>query len=59
MKRFPFLSFVAIAAFMCISALLKAQDAKPAKLLLYTRSEGFVHEPARMGDDGNSHQAGH
>ena len=54
MKRFFSLSFVIVAALLCINTLLNAQNVKPAKLLLYTRSEGFVHEPARMGDSGNS-----
>ena len=42
------LFFAVLPAFLGLCTLLNAQDVKPAKILVYTHSEGFEHEPAKM-----------
>jgi type 1 glutamine amidotransferase len=57
MKRSHVLSFVAAAVFLGLctflsNTLLNAQEIKPAKVLVFTRSQGFEHSPAKLLDDG-------
>ena len=54
MKQLHVLSFAACAAFFGLCTLLNAQEAKPAKVLHFTRSQGFEHEPAKLLDDGTT-----
>jgi type 1 glutamine amidotransferase len=58
MKRRYVLSLAVIAAFLGLCTLLNtqavAQEVKPAKVLLFTRSQGFEHEPAKRLDDGTT-----
>jgi type 1 glutamine amidotransferase len=46
MKRVHVLSLAVCAAFFGLCAFLNAQEVKPAKVLLFTRSPGFPHGPA-------------
>ena len=54
MKRLYVLSLAVFAAFLGFCALLNAQEAKPAKVLHFTRSQGFEHGPAKLLDDGTT-----
>jgi len=54
MKRRYFLSLAVIAACFGLCTLLNAQEVKPAKILIFTRSQGFEHEPAKLLDDGTT-----
>ena len=45
---------LAVAAFLGGSTLLNAQEVKSAKILVFTRSQGFEHEPAKLLDDGTT-----
>ena len=57
MKLRYILSFALVAAFLGLCTLTNVQTAtaeelKPAKILIFTRSQGFEHEPARWVDNG-------
>ena len=57
MKRRYVLSLAACAVFFGnfgSSTLLNAQEVKPAKVLIFTRSQGFEHEPAKLLEDGTT-----
>ena len=54
MKRRCFLSLAVVAACLGFCTLLNAQEVKPAKILVFTRSQGFEHEPAKLLDDGTT-----
>ena len=55
MKRRYFLSIALVAVtFLGLSTLVNAQEVKPAKILVFTRSQGFEHEPAKLLDDGTT-----
>ena len=55
MNRRYFLSFALVAAsFLGLCALVNAQEVKPAKILVFTRSQGFEHEPAQLLADGTT-----
>ena len=51
MKRRYVLSLVTIAACVGLCTFLKAQEVQPAKVLYFTRSQGFEHGPAKLLDD--------
>ena len=56
MKRRYFFSLALVAtAFLGLCTLLNAQDVKPAKILVFTRSQGFEHEPAKLLGDGTTY----
>ena len=48
MKRRVFLSCVTMVAFLGLCSFLNAQDVKPAKILLFSRSPGFQHGPVNV-----------
>ena len=57
MKQCFVLSLAVIAAFLGLCTLVNvqtvhAEEVKPAKILLFTRSQGHEHEPARWVDNG-------
>ena len=55
MKQHYILSLTLVtAAFMGLCPLLNAQEVKPAKILHFTRSQGFEHEPAKLLEDGTT-----
>ena len=54
MKRPYFLSLALIATALGLCTFLNAQEGKPAKILVFTRSQGFEHEPAKLLDDGTT-----
>jgi len=54
MKRHYFLSLALVAAFLGLGALLNAQEVKPAKVLHFTRSQGYEHDPAKLLPDGTT-----
>jgi len=58
MKRRYVLFLTAIAAFLGLWTFLNtsvvAQEAKKVKVLHFTRSQGFEHEPAKLLDDGTT-----
>lgn len=54
MKRRYVLSLAVVAAFFGLCTLLNAQEIKPAKILHFTRSQGFEHDPAKLLDDGTT-----
>ena len=54
MKLRYVLSIVAIAACVSLCTFLNAQEVKPAKVLHFTRSQGFEHGPAKLLDDGTT-----
>ena len=54
MKRRYVLSLAVVAACFGLCTLLNAQEVKPAKILIFTRSQGFEHEPAKLLDDGTT-----
>ena len=54
MKRCYRLSLAVMAVLLGFCALLNAQEVKPAKILLFTRSQGFEHEPAKLLNDGTT-----
>jgi len=54
MKRRCVLSLAVVAACFGLCTLLNAQEVKPAKILVFTRSQGFEHEPAKLLDDGTT-----
>ena len=53
MRHYAFFPLV-IAFFLGLCTLLNAQDVKPAKILVFTRSQSFEHEPAKLLDDGTT-----
>ena len=61
MKRY-ILSLAACVVFLSafqsalpgLCTLLNAQEVKPAKVLHFTRSQGFEHDPAKLRDDGTT-----
>jgi type 1 glutamine amidotransferase len=54
MKRRYVLSLAVCAAVFGLCTLLNAQEVKPAKILVFTRSQGFEHEPAKLLEDGTT-----
>jgi len=55
MKQHYILSLALVAtAFLGLCSLLNAQEVKPAKILVFTRSQGYEHEPAKLLDDGTT-----
>ncbi|MCL2004637.1 MAG: ThuA domain-containing protein [Planctomycetaceae bacterium] len=59
MKRHHILSLAVLSAFFGLCTLLyvqelNAQEAKPAKVLHFTRSQGFEHDPAKRLEDGTT-----
>ena len=54
MRRLHVLSLAACAAFFGLCTFLNAQDAKPAKVLHFTRSQTFEHDPAKLLNDGTT-----
>ena len=54
MKRRCFLFLAVVTACLGLGTLLNAQEVKPAKILIFTRSQGFEHEPAKLLDDGTT-----
>jgi hypothetical protein len=54
MKRRYFLPLAVMAAFLGLCTLLNAQEAKKAKVLHFTRSQGFEHDPAKLLPDGTT-----
>ena len=55
MKRRYIFSIVALAFCVGLCTFLNAQEVKPAKVLHFTRSQGFEHGPAKLLDDGTTH----
>ena len=59
MKSRYLLSCAAVTVFLGLCTIfngdfLNAQEVKPAKILIFTRSQGFQHEPAKLLDDGTT-----
>jgi type 1 glutamine amidotransferase len=54
MKQRYFLPLAVLAAFLGLCTLLNAQEAKKAKVLHFTRSQGFEHDPAKLRPDGTT-----
>ena len=54
MKRRYVLSLALVAALLGLCSLLNAQEVKPAKVLHFTRSQGYEHDPAKLSDDGTT-----
>ena len=55
MKRHYVLSLSLVAAaFVGLCTLVNAQEVQPAKILIFTRSQGFEHEPAKLLEDGTT-----
>jgi len=54
MKQRSGLFLAIIVAFLGLCTLLNAQEAKKAKILHFTRSQGFEHAPAKRLDDGTT-----
>ena len=54
MKRRYILSLAACVVFLGFCTFLNAQEVKPAKVLNFTRSQGYEHEPAKLLDDGTT-----
>lgn len=54
MKRHYVLSIVTLAACLGFCAFLSAQETKPAKVLYFTRSQSFEHDPAKLLGDGTT-----
>ena len=54
MKQRFFLSLIAFAALLGLCSFMNAQEVKQAKILIFTRSQGFEHEPAKLLDDGTT-----
>ena len=54
MKRRYVLSLAVVAACFGLCTLLNAQEVQPAKILVFTRSQSFEHEPAKLLDDGTT-----
>ena len=59
MKLRYVLSFALVASFIGLCALLntqtlKAEEVEPARILVFTRSQGFQHQPAERLDDGTT-----
>jgi len=55
MKRHFILSLaLAVAVSLGLCTFLNAQEVRPAKVLHFTRSQGFEHDPARRLDDGTT-----
>ena len=54
MKQCFSLSLIVLAAFLGFAAFLNAQEVKQAKILIFTRSQGYEHEPAKLLDDGTT-----
>jgi len=54
MKRRCVLSIIAIAVCIGFCTFLNAQEVKPAKVLHFTRSQGFEHGPAKLSEDGTT-----
>ena len=54
MKQRYVLSLTVIITFLGLCSFLNAQEAKKAKILHFTRSQGFEHGPAKLLDDGTT-----
>ena len=54
MKRRYALSLAVVTVFLGLCTLLNAQETKKAKVLHFTRSQGFEHSPAKLLDDGTT-----
>ena len=54
MKRRYVLSLAVAATFLCLGTLVNAQEAKSAKVLHFTRSQTFEHDPAKLSNDGTT-----
>jgi len=55
MKRHFVLSLaLAVVASLGLCTLLNAQELRPARVLHFTRSQGFEHDPARLLEDGTT-----
>ena len=54
MKQHYVLSLAVVVAFLGLCTVLNAQEAKKAKVLHFTRSQGFEHAPAKLLDGGTT-----
>jgi len=54
MKQRLSFPLIVLVAFLGLCTFLSAQEVKQAKILIFTRSQGFEHEPAKLLDDGTT-----